>query len=243
VTVVSPLDGSLITIYNLTDPAKLQQVDNLDTTATDARRQWYNSFEFNVNARLPGGMRLFGGTATERTVQVACDVPDDPNADRFCDQSDSGIPWRTQIKLAGTLPLPWGLQFSGSLQSIPGAFTSGGGSINWSLSRTTRYAADCPGPCTPNALVIPNLTVASLTVPLTSPNTQLTERANQLDLNVMKSFQWSGLRIQTRVDVFNSLNEKSVLTVRSGNYGTPTFLQPATILDGRTFRAGVQVYF
>jgi hypothetical protein len=80
-------------------------------------------------------------------------------------------------------------------------------------------------------------------VPLTSPNTQLTERANQLDLNVMKSFSWSGLRIQARLDVFNSLNEKSVLTVRSANYGTPTFLQPATILDGRTYRAGVQVYF
>ena len=39
----------------------------------------------------------------------------------YCDQSKYGIPWRTQFKLVGTYPLPWwGLQFSGSLQALPG---------------------------------------------------------------------------------------------------------------------------
>ena len=39
----------------------------------------------------------------------------------YCDQVESGIPWRTQFKLAGTYPLPWyGIIISGSYQGLPG---------------------------------------------------------------------------------------------------------------------------
>ncbi len=51
----------------------------------------------------------------------------------YCDQTNSGIPWRTQFKLAGTFPLPWwGITTAASFQALPGyilgtsALTAGG---------------------------------------------------------------------------------------------------------------------
>ena len=51
---------------------------------------------------------------------------------------------------------------SGVYQNYQGAEAQ----TNWLISRTTRYAADCVGPCTPGALVVPAMTEASLTIPL-----------------------------------------------------------------------------
>jgi outer membrane receptor protein involved in Fe transport len=66
---------------------------------------------------------------------------------------------------------------------------------------------------------------------------------NQLDLSVNKAVKLGKYRTQFRFDVFNTLNNNAVLTVRSSNFATAAFNQPATILDGRTFRVGVQMSF
>ena len=55
---------------------------------------------------------LFGGFATERTMRVICDEPDDPNRLLYCDDADNGIPYRPQLKLSGSYPLPKGFQVS-----------------------------------------------------------------------------------------------------------------------------------
>jgi len=96
-------------------------VANVDTNDPNLSNV-YNGFEFNFNARLPRGGRLFGGTSTDRSIANACSAAKtNPNFLLFCDQSKNGIPWRTQFKLVGTYPLPWwGLQFSGALQALPG---------------------------------------------------------------------------------------------------------------------------
>jgi hypothetical protein len=77
--------------------------DNLQTSV-------YNGFDVSINARLPGGLRLFGGTTTERTIANTCDLGAyNPSNLLYCDQSVVGIPWNTQVKLSGTYPLPlWG---------------------------------------------------------------------------------------------------------------------------------------
>jgi hypothetical protein len=250
VNVVSPLDGSVFTVYNL-NSTKLGQVANFDTNDPDGG-QLYDSIEFNLNVRLPGGVTLFGGSATERTRVFSCTSgkQDNPNARLFCDQRNYDIPRRTQVKLNGTYALPWyGVQVAGSFASLPPAFLptlAGGGqtgAINWQILPATVYAANCLGPCTPGTRVIPNMTVASLAVPLTSGNSRLLERANQLDLSVNKAFHFGRNRLQARFDVFNTLNDNPVLTVRSSSFGTGAYLQPATILDGRTIRLGMQMSF
>src|SRR4029450_565934 len=97
VQIASPLDGSIVTIYNVS-AAKQSQVRNLNGSSPSARR-WNHDVEFGVTARLPRGASLFGGTATDRTTAVQCDATDNPNRLTYCDQTQSGIPWNTQFKL------------------------------------------------------------------------------------------------------------------------------------------------
>jgi hypothetical protein len=257
-SVVSPLDGSVITIYNVSS-AKRQQVQYLDTNAPN-RKQWYNGFEFTFSARLPRGGTLFGGTTTERTLAVMCDEPWNPNNLLYCDQSKSGIPLRTSFKLAGTYSLPWGLQFSGSFQAMAGlpegtaaltgttensatSTTPSGIGTRWLITPTTRYAANCPGPCTPGALVDPGMTLASMSVPLVAPGTESFDRLNQLDLTVSKVIPVDAgkVRLEPEAALFNALNGNAVSAVRSLNFGTPSYQQPSTILQGRFLRVGIKV--
>jgi hypothetical protein len=68
VQVVSPMDGSIVTIHNVS-AAKQNQVQRLRTTDPEAQR-WNQTFEFGFTARLPAGASLFGGTSTGRTIAV-----------------------------------------------------------------------------------------------------------------------------------------------------------------------------
>jgi hypothetical protein len=247
VTVFSPIDGSAITMYDPISAAVQQAVANVDTNDPNMKNV-YTGFEFNFNAKLPKGGRIFGGSSTDRTVANTCSAATtNPNILVYCDQSKYGIPWRTQFKLVGTYPLPWlGLQLSGALQALPGyvlfnnalptlqqgSVASPNASLNnpnsagtvFTVTPTTRYAA-CPGDsaaagCVVNALVIPGMNQASLNVPLIPTGTELTPRLNQVDFSVGKRFIFEGWRIEPKVDLFNALNSSDYYTVRSLVYST-----------------------
>jgi hypothetical protein len=258
VNVVSPLDGSIIPMYNVSAAAN-SRVNNVVSTDND-QKEWYNGYEVSFTARLPRGATLFGGTTAERMLWTLCNEQSNPNNLLYCDSRNSGIPFRTQFKLAGSYPLPYGVQVSGSFQSIPGyllgcaapcaipsptslpsvSAPAGLGTV-WLLSRTTTYAPDCKGPCTPGALVIPNMTVANLSVPLVPPGTDFAERVNQLDLSVAKWFQVGRIRLQGQFDMFNALNLSAVTAVRTLNFGTSSYMQPSSVLQGRIIRFATQV--
>ena len=255
VNVVSPIDGEVITVYNIS-PAALVQIDRVDL-ASSQRQQIYDGYEFSLMARLPGGGQLFGGTTTQHTLNVNCDQMDDPNQLRFCDERTRPNPFRTQLKMAGSYTLPWwGIQTSASLQSEPGF----GLLTNWNVGRTTRYAADCKGPCTPGALVIPNLTDTALIVPLVPSGYEFVGALNQFDLKLAKLFTVRGVRLLGQFEIFNSLNRSAVIALRgtqttqnalcsqcapsgpTGTYiGTPLFHQPGDIVQGRLYKVGMQI--
>ncbi len=260
VDVVSPIDGAIIPAYNV-KPEFLSAVQNVDNSDSDISRV-YNGFELGFNARLPRGARVFGGFNLERTLSNTCSVGTDPNFTVFCDQAENGLPWLRQFKLAGTYPLPWwGVTVSASLQSLNGyvvgteaipygVFTFGTGfdtprgqGTFWNITRTTTYAANCAAPCRPGQLVIPGLTTATLNVPLRAPQTEFMPRINQLDLSMSKSFTVRGIRIAPKVDVFNALNSDRWSSITTAQYGAATYLQPATILQGRLFRVGIETSF
>ncbi len=253
VSVVSPLDGEVITVYNL-NRAKAGQVQNFDTNAPndpDKRALTYNGFEYAFNMRLPRGATIFGGATTERSIRVACDLggtgtfpsnafsgQDDPNTLRFCDQRDLGLPWRTQLKLSGMYPLFRGIKVSGVLQSYAGRALSDTNSTPasptvWRITQTTRYPD--------GSLVVPNLTQTTLLVPLVAPGREFLDRMNQVDVSVAKVFTVGRTRIQGQLDVFNTLNASPVLDVRSADFGTAAYLQPSRTLQGRIVRLGAQL--
>ncbi len=253
VDVVSPLDGSVITVYNL-KAAKLGQVDRVDTNSTDSslRRNTYNGFEVSFSGKLPGGGTAFGGWTSERTIDVACDFVSDPNTLRFCDQSQLSIPFLHEFKVAGSQPLPLGLQASASIASyaggptnaaapVAGGATYTGLSVNWNISRTTRYAADCTGPCTPGALVVPGLTQTSLIVPLVEPGSKIQERWTQLDLGLRRVFRIGSKELSGSFQVFNATNSNSILG-QNQTFGT-SLGRPTATLQPRLVRLSAQLKF
>ena len=249
VQVVSPMDGRVITTYNVSTAARTR-VLNLLTNDPNASK-WNNAVEVAFSGRFPGGATLFGGLSVDRTLQIACNDPTNPNNLLYCDQTQYDVPWLKNFKLAGSIPLPYGVSLGASLQSYRYILAGGGGTANpnttpggttWLITSATTYAANCPGPCTPGARVNPTLAVAQYAVPLVPPGAELTDRIKQLDLNVGKSFDVGrGVRLQPELTVFNLLNNLAVYNVRSLSYGTSSYYQPSTILQPRILRLGLQV--
>jgi hypothetical protein len=227
-------------------------------------KRWYNGVDLGFNARMRGGVRAFGGMNIERSLNDVCvSAASDPNRSLYCNQADSNIPWQKQFKATIVYPLPWyGVSVSMALQSLNGyvtgtaaqaygGFTAGTGfdrpnglGTFWLVTPTTRYAANCTAPCTPNALVIPALATsgqASISVPLVAPESEFTPRINQLDLSVSKRFEFGAVSVLPKVDFFNALNSDDYTGVVTSQFGAATYKQPATVLQGRIIRIGADV--
>jgi|KBSSwiS6_1023812.scaffolds.fasta_scaffold01109_1 hypothetical protein len=245
VNVPNPLNPSeQIPIYNL-NVAKRGQVQQVDKNS-DVNGRWYNGVDFGFTSRIRGG-NIYGGASIGRQLTSSCEV-DDPNSLRYCDLRKLDIPYQTQFKLAGSYPLPYGVQVSGNWQGYPG--TVGGTArqdsvydpainripdaslnVNYNVTNTIVRATN------PNA----TLTQASVTVPLLVPGTKYLKRWNQVDVRLAKKFMVSKVKMQGQFDMFNILNGSSILgTVES--FG-PTLDRPTSILQGRLFAVGVQMNF
>jgi hypothetical protein len=274
-TVFSPIDGAPITYYNVS-AAKVSQLSTnlVDTNAPD-RTDVYNGFEYSFNARLAHGITIFGGGMSERILSNTCDDDWNPNLLLYCDQSQSGLPFRTQFKIAASIPVKYGFQVALAFQSLPGYLlgTSSIGALTgvsgpsgaptatqlanpaglgtvWLITPNTRYTS-CPGSsaaqgCVVGALVDPGMTQSSLSIPLVAPMTEYGDRINQLDLNIARTFKFGATTVQPKIDFFNLLNVAPVYSVNAAgglNYGTLVYLQPGSVLNGRTFQLGAIVRF
>jgi hypothetical protein len=238
VDIANPIDGSTITVYNVSADKRSQVLNVLKERP--GRSRWNNSFDAGFNARLGHGMTMFGGVLVSRTLENNCDVQDDPNRLIYCDQSKNDIPWKAQFKIAGTMMLPWDISLSAAFQTYRNDLSTTAGVV-WQITPTTRYPANCAGACTPGALVNPGMTVSSMNVPLEAPFTRLSDRVKQLDLTVGRSVRIAGLQLRPELSAFNVLNNLSVYGVRSLNYGTSAYLVPSQVLQPRLFRVGLQV--
>jgi hypothetical protein len=249
ITVFSPIDGTPITMYDYINSATAKNVVQVDTNDSGLTQK-YDAFEFGVNARLPNGVRISGGFGTDRTIANTCSAAaNNPNflvtmgGVNYCDQTNSGIPWRTGIKMLATYPLPWyGISVSGSYQGLPGyllgtsALTAGGaGAPNftqmsglgtaWTVTATTNYAV-CPGNsasqgCVVGARVVPasfGLVSSSLSVPLVAPGVELTPRLNQVDFSIAKRVTIGHIKFDPKIDIFNALNSSDYFSVRTTTY-------------------------
>jgi len=255
INVVSPLDGTLLPVYNL-NPALRGNVDRTDYNSTDSdlRRRTYNGLQLGFNARVAGA-QFFGGWTMDRIIDVRCDAiesnqaryggtaaiaaSNQPQPDfLWCDQSKLDMPMLHEIKVAGSYSLPWwGLQANMAFQSYNGAplFT------RWNLSATTRYAADCKGPCTPGALVVPNLTLASYVIDLVAPGKAYYPRQNQVDVGFRKLIRFSRYQISAQADFFN-ISNSSYVKNQNITWGS-SLGQPLDVLQPRTMRLAAQFKF
>jgi hypothetical protein len=259
INVVSPLDGTVIPVYNL-NPALQPQVTRVDVNSTDEnlRRRIYNGVQVGFNARVRSAT-FFGGYTVDRIVDVRCDAIE-ANAARyggtaaiatsnnpvpdyhFCDQSKLDMPFLHEMKFAGSYTLPWyGVQTSLAFQSYNGAplFT------RWNIGRTTRYLAGCPGPCRPGELVVPNMTLTQYVVDLVAPGQEFYPRQNQLDTTVRKLFKFGRYQLSADFSLFNLMNSAFIknqnITFNPAN--NTAFGTPLDILNPRTMRLSAQLRF
>jgi len=220
-------------------------------TSSSAQKKVFTGYTVSFNARLPHGIRAFGGFNADRVQWNNCGQPDDPNLQRLCDDWQNGLPFQTSFKLSGSVPTKWGIIASGSWQSLQGynagvdGHTTGAPSYGsaFVITRTTRYPSGCPSPCPAGALVAPNLTLPTLTVPLQAYGALLTERINEVEIRVAKTFKHGGWSVEPRFDVFNLLNSDTATAWRSVNYGTSSYLQPSAVPPARFVGFGLQVRY
>ncbi len=251
--VTSPLDGSTIPVW-IVRPEFRGQVANVDSTSDDMKRN-YNGIDVNFNARLPRGVRAFGGFNVERSLSDVCvSAQSDPNRSLYCDQADSNIPWQKQFKATVVYPLPWyGISFSGAWQSLNGyligsaaqaygGFTAGTGfdlprgqGTFWQVTPTT------PGIPAALATALRNVGQASVAVPLVAPETEYTPRINQVDFSFSKRINFGRAAVTPKVDFFNALNSDDYSAVATAQFGARTYLQPSVVLQGRIVRIGMDM--
>ncbi len=270
INVVSPIDGHVVPVYDLAN-ATVNAIGTNNYITTDPKQtSVYNGFDIGFNARLPHGGRMCGGTTTERQLNNTCDTAiQTPNSLLYCNQAAMGdgtvVPWKTQIKLAGTYPLPWwGLVVNGSYQGLPG-YTLGNTTFTV-VNGSTKYIT-CPGApagCAAGSLIAPTQVSATLSPVLQLGATEQTERNNQVDFGIAKRLKFGHIRIDPKIDMFNALNSDDYYSVTStafspvlntaaaspktspalpnpGATGFTTFLQPARFLQGRIFRLGANI--
>jgi hypothetical protein len=233
------------------DPTVRGQSFTLDYTDKAYRAQ-YDGVELSWQARLQRGITVFGGATVDRHLTVDCDAADDPNAtgtDRYlgftiargtqagpdgklwCDQREIGMPWRTEIKLAGSVPIWRGIETALSFRSYPGD------------QYTYTYAlqnSDFPGRTnvgTPQTLL------------LTKPGTLFYPRFNQLDMNFKRVFRYRGYNWTGSFDIFNLTNANTIFATTTAvsltNTGAvnPSLDDVTSFLQGRMMRVSFQFRF
>ncbi|MGE0705073.1 MAG: carboxypeptidase regulatory-like domain-containing protein, partial [Vicinamibacterales bacterium] len=233
--VANPIgNGEILTIYNL-NLDKRGQVQILDFNS-DENTHISNDLELSFNSRLPNGSTVFGGWTAMKNVAVTCDL-ENPNGTnqsdlyyaitflrggRFCDERELDIPYRHDFKIAGTLPLPYGFEFSGTIVSFAGNEFQ----TVWNVP-----ASQFPG----------GQRTTTTNVRLTAPGSEYLDRWNQVDIAFKKTFNFGGRSFTAQADVYNLLNGANVTTATT-TFG-PNLRFPNTILQGRLLRLVAQARF
>ena len=236
--------GSVVTIYNLPNELRSVYAGSPIVIRTeknsDVNRFVYDGLEFSFDGRIPGGGRAQGGWTLEKNINVACASTSNPNTLRFCDESQLGLPFRHEFKLAGTQPIHGLVDVSVALQSVAGLARP----ITWAVSRTIRYAANCPGACRPGDFVVngPQLNGPAVTLAIAPPGNTFFDRYTDLTLGISRQINVGRSRLRVALDVFNALNDSAVITstneVSSTNYGVPSVTH-----EPRVFRVQARYSF
>jgi Carboxypeptidase regulatory-like domain len=240
-TVYNPETGEAITAYGLKTASRpaVNPDDELDTFDPN-RKTIYNAFNLEFKARPGAGAQIFGGISFEREIDVNCTVPDNPNSLRFCDEKNLDIPYKKNVKLAGSYPLPWGVTFSAALQSnIPDTSTR----VMTFTTGQTRYPVNCAAPCPANTVIVPR-TVANqttMTVALVPGPAVLVERITQLDIKLAKTIRFGRVSVLPTFEAFNINNSDAIISYQSTNILSGQYLAPNSIMQPRMIGVGATV--
>jgi hypothetical protein len=233
-TFYNPTNGEPITVYARS--RENRPTRNLDTFDPERERA-YESFNFEFRARPGLGINLFGGMSFERQRDIACTAPDDPNTLRFCNDHENGIPYRKNFVMSGNVRLPFEINFSAAVQSKHGQISS----RTMAVTRgTTVYPANCPAPCPAGQVVMPTAVFgqSSLTVQLVDQDSVFTERVNQVDIKISRTFRMGRVTLMPTFEAYNLNNSDAIISYASTSAVSPSYLRPNSIMQPRFYGFG-----
>lgn len=193
----------------------------------------WNGVDVSLNARLKTGLLLQGGTSTGRRTTDNCEVTSKlpemlgNSPQSVCRQVE---PWRTQAKLVAVYALPRfdslptalaaalaSTQVSATFQSIPGdamqaTYTMPLTELGNASFSSLATMAPCGGSANAG-LCLGN----SKSINLVYPSSVFDVRQNQLDVRVGRILRFGKTRTSLNFDVYNVLNEDTVLN-RNNNF-------------------------
>lgn len=151
----------------------------------------------------------------------------------------------------GSYTLPWQLQVAATFQSYNGDARNGTYDasvpatsmvdpslrVTWNVSRAAFLAATARAGYN-NGAGVP-LTQSSVNIQLVAPGTKFLDRQNQADIRLKRLFTLGRVQLEPQFDAYNAFNSGVVLS-RVQTFGA-ALDRPASILQGRLFRIGMQM--
>jgi hypothetical protein len=188
----------------------------------------YNGLDVTIGARLRGGTFIQGGMNTGQQVTDNCDIQVDSPQKLACHVEPPF--WRPEFKFSGSHRLPYGVQLSGVVQSIPGIpivanYVATNAEVRGTLNRNLSGN-------------VSTVTINNVVQPQTAFEKK---RLKQVDLRMIRNFNFGRTRLQAMFDIYNLFNAPAILAEVT-TYGA-TWQKPTAILDARIFKVGMQMNF
>jgi len=268
-TVVAPTDprlpnGGGYTILGLND-LSFTAPANQPTAQTynNADNYQWNGYDTQFSWRAPRGVRVQGGTSTNRTQRNTCESMLNPNVRgragaEFQAGCDARAPWQTSIRGSASYTVPKvDVLVSTVFQSLPGTdisanLTYSKDQVQWNAESAARATRAC-NVATQGAGCFNNvLTPTTTTVALMLDNELYGERVTYWDMKFAKNIRFANRRLQLGVDLYNIFNSDAVTgyngTYTIDNPATPTveantWLQPTSLISPRYMRFQLQFDF
>lgn len=207
----------------------------------------YQGVDVNLEGRFRNGAFLKGGLAAGSRVFDTCnlaqagieygDWADYEGGVRGCRRE---YPFRPDLKLSGSYPLPFGIQLAGTYQFSRGVQAGGTGGTSLLANWTVTSAVA-------NPFLGRNWTgVAARAVPLIREGDNFGKHdLNQLDLRLGKRFDMGRARLRVDFDVYNIFNSSWPFSINN-TYSTAVssaWQRPTNVLQHRFFKLGGQFSF
>jgi hypothetical protein len=216
----------------------------------------FNGFDASINWRVKD-LTLFFGTSTGRDVTSQCFVVDAPviyasitppatptAATPQAPMSACKVvpPFLTQYKGYGVYNLPWGINVSGTFQSIPQPASNG-----LFTSITADYVATNAEIASSLGRNLASGATGTATLDLLRPFALRGGQTKELDMRLGKVLAQSGKRrIRLSMDIYNLFNSndwQTITTRLSSSSANNRWQQPTLILQARYIQFGTQIDF
>ena len=109
------------------------------------------------------------------------------------------------------------------------------------ITAAATYPNTSPAPCPAGQLVKPDLTLASLGVPIIPSNASFIERITQLDINVSRNFRAGRVTFAPQLEIFNLNNSDAIISYQSLNSLNASYGKPNSIMQPRMIGVGANV--